>query len=85
MIVNVNVELILQHLLSINTLIRSFLKNDLYICNLLKWFMKSIYKIYILTFLLLSDFVLFAQPGDDDGGGGLAGGHGGQAVQLPGQ
>lgn len=35
--------------------------------------MKSIYKIYILTFLLLSDFVLFAQPGDDDGGGGLEG------------
>lgn len=35
--------------------------------------MKSIYKIYILTFLLLSDFVLFAQPGDDDGSGGLEG------------
>ena len=35
--------------------------------------MKSIYKIYILTFLLLSDFILFAQPGDDDGGGGLEG------------
>jgi hypothetical protein len=35
--------------------------------------MKSIYKIYILTFLLLSDFVIFAQPGDDDGSGGLEG------------
>jgi hypothetical protein len=35
--------------------------------------MKSIYKFYILTFLFLSDFVLFAQPGDDDGGGGLEG------------
>lgn len=35
--------------------------------------MKSIYKIYILVFLLLSDFVLFAQPGEDDGGGGLEG------------
>lgn len=35
--------------------------------------MKSIYKIYILTFLLLSDFILFAQPGDDDGSGGLEG------------
>lgn len=36
--------------------------------------MKSIYKIYILTFLLLSDFIVFAQgPGDDDGSGGLEG------------
>ncbi len=35
--------------------------------------MKSIYKIYILTFILLSDFVMFAQPGDDDGSGGLEG------------
>lgn len=35
--------------------------------------MKSIYKFYILTFLLLSDLMLFAQPGDDDGGGGLEG------------
>ncbi len=35
--------------------------------------MKSIYKIYILVFLFLSDFVLFAQPGDDDGSGGIEG------------
>ena len=35
--------------------------------------MKSIYKFYIITFLLLSDFIMFAQPGDDDGGGGLEG------------
>ncbi len=35
--------------------------------------MKSIYKIYILVFLFLSDFVLFAQPGEDDGSGGLEG------------
>ena len=32
--------------------------------------MKNIYKFYLLTFVLLSDFVVFAQPGDDDGGGG---------------
>lgn len=36
--------------------------------------MKSLYKIYILAFVLLSDVMLFAQPGDDDGtGGGLEG------------
>lgn len=35
--------------------------------------MKSIYKFYIVTFLLLSDFIMFAQPGDDDGSGGLEG------------
>lgn len=35
--------------------------------------MKSLYKIYILAFVLLSDIMLFAQPGDDDGGGGLEG------------
>jgi len=35
--------------------------------------MKSFYKIYILVILLFSDFVLFAQPGDDDGSGGLEG------------
>ena len=37
-------------------------------------FMKNIYKFYLLTFVLLSDFAVFAQPGDDDGGGGLEGG-----------
>lgn len=37
--------------------------------------MKNLVKYYILTFILLSDFVLFAQePGDDDGTGGLEGG-----------
>lgn len=37
--------------------------------------MKNLLKYYILTFVLLSDFVLFAQePGDDDGTGGLEGG-----------
>lgn len=35
--------------------------------------MKSIYKFYIVSFLLLSDFIMFAQPGDDDGSGGLEG------------
>jgi hypothetical protein len=35
--------------------------------------MKKFFKFYILTFLLFSDFVLFAQPGDNDGGGGLEG------------
>ena len=35
--------------------------------------MRKLYKLYILTFILFSDFVAFAQPGDDDGGGGLEG------------
>jgi len=35
--------------------------------------MKNLLKFYILIFVLTSDFVLFAQPGDDDGGGGLEG------------
>lgn len=35
--------------------------------------MKKILKIYLFTTVLLSDFILFAQPGDDDGGGGLEG------------
>lgn len=33
--------------------------------------MKNIYKFYLLTFVLMSDFVLYAQPEDDDGGGGV--------------
>jgi hypothetical protein len=33
----------------------------------------NLFKLYILSFFLLSDFLLFAQPGDDDGGGGLEG------------
>lgn len=36
--------------------------------------MKNLFRIYLLSFFLLSDFVLFAQPGDDDPGGGLGGG-----------
>jgi hypothetical protein len=38
--------------------------------------MKKLLKFYLLTFILLSDFVTYAQPGDDDGGGagGLEGG-----------
>ncbi len=35
--------------------------------------MKSLYKFYVLAIVLFSDFALFAQPGDDDGGGGLEG------------
>ena len=35
--------------------------------------MKKFFKFYLLSFVLLSDFVAFAQPGDDDGGGGLEG------------
>ncbi len=34
---------------------------------------KKLFKLYILGFLVLSDFIMFAQPGDDDGGGGLEG------------
>ncbi len=36
--------------------------------------MSKLLKFYLLAFILLSDFVVFAQPGDDDGGGGLEGG-----------
>ncbi|WP_309613843.1 signal peptidase [Flavobacterium sp.] len=35
--------------------------------------MKKLLKLYLLSFILLSDFVAFAQPGDDQGGGGLEG------------
>lgn len=31
--------------------------------------MNKFFKFYLLTFLLFSNFLLFAQPGDDDGGG----------------
>ncbi|WP_298116187.1 hypothetical protein [Flavobacterium sp.] len=33
--------------------------------------MKSIFKFCFLSFMLLSNFIAFAQPGDDDGSGGL--------------
>ena len=36
--------------------------------------MKNLFRLYLLSFFLLSDFVLIAQPGDNDGGGGLEGG-----------
>ena len=37
--------------------------------------MKKLLKFYLLSFILLSDFMAFAQPGDDDGSpGGLEGG-----------
>ncbi|MGL2963207.1 hypothetical protein ACSVH2_05250 [Flavobacterium sp. RSB2_4_14] len=36
--------------------------------------MKNIFKYYLLAFVLVSDFAMYAQPGDDDGGGGLEGG-----------
>jgi len=35
--------------------------------------MKNIYKYYLVAFFFLSDFVAFAQPGDDDGSGGIEG------------
>ena len=44
--------------------------------------MKNGYKFYLLTFVLLSDFVMFAQPGDDDGGGG-GGLEGGDPAPAP--
>lgn len=37
-------------------------------------FMKKLLKFYLLSFVLLSDFLTYAQPGDDDGSGGLEGG-----------
>jgi hypothetical protein len=35
--------------------------------------MKNIFKLYLLTFFILSDFIVFAQPGADDGTGNLEG------------
>ena len=35
--------------------------------------MKNLIRLYLLSFFLLSDFVLFAQPEDDDIGGGVGG------------
>lgn len=32
-----------------------------------------LFNLYLITFFLLVDFVAFAQPGDDDGSGGLEG------------
>lgn len=36
--------------------------------------MKNFSKFYLLAFLMLSDFMLYAQPGDEDGNGDLEGG-----------
>ena len=36
--------------------------------------MKKLLKFYLLIFALLYNVLAFAQPGDDDGGGGLEGG-----------
>ncbi|WP_264522309.1 DUF1673 domain-containing protein [Flavobacterium sp. N1994] len=36
--------------------------------------MKKLLKYYLLSIILLSDFVTYAQPGDNDTGGGLEGG-----------
>jgi hypothetical protein len=33
----------------------------------------NLFKLYIHSFLVLSDFVMFAQPGDDNGDGTLEG------------
>lgn len=33
----------------------------------------NLFRIYISAFFLLSNFIMFAQPGDTDGGGGLEG------------
>jgi hypothetical protein len=35
--------------------------------------MKNIFKLYLLTFFILSDFIVFAQPAADDGTGGVEG------------
>lgn len=34
---------------------------------------KKLFNLYLISFFLLVDFVAFAQPGDDDGSGGLEG------------
>lgn len=34
---------------------------------------KRVLHIFLMTFFILVDFVAFAQPGDDDGSGGLEG------------
>lgn len=34
---------------------------------------KNLLNFYLISFFLLVDFVAFAQPGDDDGSGGLEG------------
>ncbi|WP_445454034.1 hypothetical protein [Flavobacterium sp. 25HG05S-40] len=36
--------------------------------------MKKFSKFYLWSVILFTDFMAFAQPGDDDGGGGVEGG-----------
>jgi hypothetical protein len=36
--------------------------------------MRNLLRLYLLSLLILSDFTAFAQPGDDDGSGGVEGG-----------
>lgn len=33
----------------------------------------NLFKLYLLSFFLLTDFIMFAQPGQDQPGGGLEG------------
>lgn len=49
-------------------------ENDYYIYRLNRVFMKKLLKFYLLSFILMSDFLTYAQPGENDGGGGLEGG-----------
>lgn len=44
--------------------------------------MNRFYKFCLFSFFLLSDFVVFAQPGDEDGGGG-GGLEGGDPAPAP--
>lgn len=39
---------------------------DFYLCSYKQRTMKPFFKYYLLIFLLFSDFILFAQPGDND-------------------
>jgi len=35
--------------------------------------MKKFFKFYLLAFILMTDFMMYAQPNDETGGGGLEG------------
>lgn len=48
-----------------------FFRMDLYLCIQMQLTMKTFFKYYFLAFILFSDFVLFAQPGDNNDGGDL--------------
>ena len=50
------------------------LRNLCYICPMNRIpYMKKLLKISILVFILMSNLVIYAQPGGDTGGGGLEG------------